>query len=182
MPPNLINCIKNNIPTYYEITDQVYPAHGRDRIISDKNILSNNDSTGLWAGGEFIGGNNIFFQKLYDEVLPLKTHYFKLYKHLFHNVDEMLVSVALEKLSQNMLIVNAGSFGAIGRYWSSRTKHTQKPWSHYTDHFILHLPADKSFLASLDYNKKNFMKMYPVYFKTSWFFIAYSKLINWVKH
>lgn len=182
MPINLINCIKSNIPVYYNITDQVYPAYGREKIISDKNILLNeNRSTGIWAGGEFIGGNNIFYQKLYDEILPLKTLYFNLYKQLFHNGDEMLVSVALEKLSRSMLIVDAGSFGAIGRYWSSRTKHIQKPWNHYKDHFILHLPADKSFLANLDYNKQNFIKRYSAYIKTSWFFNAYSKLINWIK-
>lgn len=149
MPLNLLNCIKKNIPTYYDITEQVYPAYGREIIIKDKEfMMSGNTSIGLWAGGEFIGGDNKFFKLLYNEIISDQEKYLDNYNQFHHIGMEPLVSVALERIMQQIYVCNVGLFGAIGRFWSVKTRHIQNPWGSYVDKFLIHLPADKNFIAS----------------------------------
>lgn len=164
MPLNLINCINSNIPVYYDITEQVYPAYGRETIIKDKEeLISNNLSTGIWAGGEFIGGDNKFFKLLYDEIELISGNYFINYKSLHHQGDEALVSSAIEKVMQKKYICNAGLFGGIGRYWSVQTLHVQNHWKSYVNNFLLHLPADKDFIATISSIDEQFEKKYENY-------------------
>lgn len=167
MPLNLINCISNNIPVYYDITEQVYPAYSREKIIKDKEVLmSNQSSTGIWAGGEFIGGDNKFFKLLHDEIEILQENYFNNYKDLHHQGDEALVSPAIEKIMHNQYICNVGSFGGIGRFWSVPTLHVQSHWKSYTNNFLLHLPADKDFIAGISSVDEHLINLYESYLKT----------------
>lgn len=166
MPLNLINCIDSNIPVYYDITEQVYPAYGRETIIKDKAVLMSNIlSTGIWAGGEFIGGSNKFFKLLYDEIQLIKENYLANYRSLHHQGDEALVSSAIEKIMQNEYICNVGLFGGIGRFWSSQTLlHVQNNWKSYVNNFLLHLPADKNFIASISTFDEQFVRKYENYY------------------
>jgi len=50
---------------------------------------------------------------------------------------------------QTKYICNVGTFGGIGRYWSVQTLHVQNPWKSYVNDFLLHLPADKKFIATI---------------------------------
>lgn len=164
MPLNLINCINSNIPVYYDITEQVYPAYGRETIIKDKEVLMSEDkSTGLWAGGEFIGGDSEFFKLLYNEIELIKENYLNIYKNLHHQGDEMLVSSALEKIMRNKYVCNVGLFGGIGRYWSVKTQHVQNYWRSYVNNFLLHLPADKKYIATINYIDNRLIKKYENY-------------------
>lgn len=148
IPLNLTRCVENNIPTYYDITDQVYPAYGREKILLDKERLLGGPSVGMWAGGDLIGGDGAFFQELYDEIAQIKDAYWSDYDSYFHQGDEMLVSVALEKIMRRRYVCDVGSFGGIRRYWSNPTLHVQRPTKAYLDCFLVHLPADKPLLAS----------------------------------
>ena len=164
MPLNLLNCVGNNIPVYYDITDQVYPLYSREVIIKDKEAVSpGSSSVGLWAGGEFIGGNNEFFKSLSDEIDLIKENYLSSYKNLHHQGDEVLASVALEKMMKTKYICNVGLFGGIRRYWSGEIYHYQKKLTYYTDSFLLHLPADKKFIASLLSVDESIIKKYTNY-------------------
>ena len=166
LPINLINCIKNNIPVYYDITEQVYPAYRRETIIGDKEVLMPNKlSIGLWAGGEFIGGDKSFFKLLYDEIGLIKEKYIDNYKSLHHQGDEALVSSAIEKIMQTKQICNVGLFGGIGRYWSVQTLHVQNPWKSYVNNFLLHLPADKKFIATMNSVDSQLIKRYENYLR-----------------
>jgi hypothetical protein len=60
IPENFERIISQNIPVYYDITDQVYPAYGRLKIINDKSLIIESKSIGNWCGGEFIGGKSVF--------------------------------------------------------------------------------------------------------------------------
>jgi hypothetical protein len=164
MPLNLINCIESHIPVYYDITEQVYPAYGREKIIKDKNVLmSDNLSTGIWAGGEFIGGESEFFKLLYDEIEVIQKNYFDNYKNLHHQGDEALVSTAIERIMHKKYICNAGVFGAIGRFWSTKTLHVQNPWKSYVNNFLVHLPSDKDYIATLSSINGQFVNNYEKY-------------------
>lgn len=157
IPRGFQNCIDFKVPLYYDITDQVTPAYGEDRIISDKEKLSKTKSIGLWAGGEFIAGPPHFFKKLYIEIESIKEIYFKSFNSFQHQGDEMLTSVAIEKmmLTSDVRIMDAGVLSIIARYWSPKTLHVQKSIEAYSNHFLLHLPSDKKFITSL---KKNELK------------------------
>ncbi len=165
IPENLIGIIKQKIPTYYDITEACYPAYGRMKIISDKTLVMGIDSIGNWAGGEFLGGDRKFFNKIYEYCIKYWEKYLINFTNLHHQGDEMLISCAIEQyVLDGHPIFNAGSFGGIGRYWSVQTLHIGKPFDAYLDNFLLHIPADKEYLAK--YNKKvDFIEDYKKYLK-----------------
>ncbi|MCL2609363.1 MAG: hypothetical protein FWD94_05615 [Treponema sp.] len=162
IPRNLLNIIAINMPTYYDITDQVYPAYGRKKIIDDKSLIMGESSIGMWAGGEFLGGDNCFWGDLYGNCMHYWENYQKHYKMLHHQGDEMLTSCAIENyIRNNKGIVNVGTVGGISRFWNARTLHIGKPIEALYDNFLLHLPADKNFLAEYTYvDNETFRKDY----------------------
>lgn len=150
-PESLNNCIAAGVPLYYNITGQVVPAFGGKRIIADKELLGNYTSSGLWAGGEFMTGSPDFFAGLYAEVSQLTDRYFANFRSFHHQGDEMLVSVAIEKmLLKGDVIMDAGSLGIIHRYWNGETLHEQISLKGLSGYFLLHLPGDKKFIAELE--------------------------------
>ncbi|MGQ7870628.1 hypothetical protein [Sunxiuqinia sp. sy24] len=151
MPTNLKNCIDSNIPTFYNVTSQRYPAYGRDRLIQDKDILmSGKSSLGIWVGGEFLGGDSEFYAQLDEEIQLLQDDYFQNCQLFHHQGDEVLVSVALEKLMRKgMYCCDVGSFGVISRFWSVPTLHVQNRWKAFESNFLIHLPMDKSYISNL---------------------------------
>ena len=163
IPENMEKIIQEKIPVYYDITDQVYPAYGRKKIIEDKTRIMGIKSLGNWAGGELIGGSKIFFEVIYNKCIDYWDKYFDNINDFHHQGDEMLTSCAIEKyiLDKNV-IVNAGSIGFIGRYWSVKTLHIGKIFEAYFDNFLLHLPADKAYLAKYN-SENNFMENYKSY-------------------
>jgi len=163
IPENMEKIIQEKIPVYYDITDQVYPAYGRIKIIEDKTIIMGIKSLGNWAGGELIGGSKNFFGEIYNKCIDYWDKYFDNINSFHHQGDEMLTSCAIEKyiLDKNV-IINAGSIGFIGRYWSVKTLHIGKAFEAYFDNFLLHLPADKEYLAKYN-SENNFIENYQIY-------------------
>ncbi len=149
MPQSLAFCARENIPTYYDITAGIFPVYGASRVIADKSAISGRDSDGMWAGGEFIGGDRAFFRDLSTGISALTKRYFELYPSLHHQGDEMLTSIALEQMmASGRRISEVGRFEVIGRYWSVPTAHVQNGFDAFRGLFLLHLPADKAFLAA----------------------------------
>lgn len=149
--PNAFRLLaKNKWPLYYDITDQVTPAYGAEAVIADKERISGKPSIGLWAGGEFLAGPPSFFQTVFAEVSGLKEAYFAAAATAHHQGDEVLTSVAIENLKiGGANIFDAGALSLIGRYWSYVPLHQQKPVEAYKNHFLIHLPSDKKFIAGL---------------------------------
>lgn len=161
MPENMVNCIEMGLPMYYDMTSQYYPAYGRDVMIETKKLLLGGaPSTGMWIGGEFIGGCSEFFSSLVGEVGSMWPVYLENQHRFFHKSDETLVSVAIERMMRTRHIVNVGDFGGIGKYWSCPTLHVQRPLDSFADHFLLHLPADKDYLGILKDGAPRFIKRY----------------------
>lgn len=142
---------------FYNITDQQIQSFSAERICKDKELLirkafSEKDfmSSSLWAGGEYISGTGSFFKTLYSACIKIMPYYLENAKKLFHNGDEMIVSSALEYLIQKkkIAIFDSGLLGIIGRYYDSSTNHTQHIWKYFSKNFLVHLPMDKTFLAS----------------------------------
>jgi hypothetical protein len=155
IPACLRNAINYKTPLYYDITDQMNPAFGAERIIKDKQQLGKTKSIGLWAGGEFICGKPSFFSVLYQEIERIKDDYFENFNSFQHQGDEMLTSVAIERLmlTSDLRILDVGVMSIVGRYWSYKPLHHQKAIEAYADHFLLHIPSDKKFIAGLKENE-----------------------------
>ncbi len=187
MPPALKNCITHKIPLYYDITDQMTPAYGAQRIIEDKEMLTKRKSVGLWSGGEFMAGPPSFFKRLYEEINLIKSDYFERINEFAVQGDEMIISSAIEKilLSDDARLMDAGKLSIIGRCWSPKPKHAQVSLKGFTNYFLLHLPSDKKFIANLDTSKlrgKRFFDQYKYHFaKYRFLHTAYYKIKPFVK-
>ncbi len=165
-PICLSNIVKRGIPLCYDVTDQVISwVGGHDVIIRDLTTISGLESEGRWSGGEFISGTPDFFKNLIREIDSIYDNYVANLDSLYHIGDEPITSAALEILrSQGTYIGDAGTLGVIGRCWSIDVSHEEKPFDYYKKCFLLHLPADKKFLANLAYRDtdvlSDFIKIY----------------------
>ncbi len=166
IPEALEYCIRNEIPSYYDVTSQMIPDIGSSRMVSDKELVMKRDSIGLWAGGEYIGGTAPFFKTLTNEIDSLKELYFTHYKNLFHQGDEFLLSCAIENLllsKKHPIIFDIGIYGVLERYWSVPTQHVQRDIAAYKQTYLLHLPIDKEFLSTYTDSYNTFFEVYRGY-------------------
>ena len=144
-------CAEQGVPLVYDITDQVVPAYGSRRILADLKAISPLCGSVRWYGGEYVSGKPAFFRDMYKRVQIFKASYFEKAPLLHHNGDEFVSTIAIETLKKDgWRVDDGGTLGVIGRYWSSRCRHRQRSFTHYADFCsLLHLPADKSFLAKV---------------------------------
>jgi hypothetical protein len=148
LPPSLLHLVGLGLPIGYDVTDQVMPAHGRDRIIRDLSLILDAPSEGRWFGGEIIGGTPAFFQALTEKIEHVLPAYINNLSELHHTSDEAIVTPALESLrSQGISVSDVGTLGIISRFWSCPVLHPQKPYAWSRSCCLLHLPADKALLA-----------------------------------
>ena len=171
-PVCLDNIVKAKLPLYYDISDQVIPAYGHEIIINDLQLIHGIESEGRWCGGEFISGTTDFFARLVEEIDRLYANYTASIPKLHHVGDEAFTTAALELLRRKgVSMVDAGTLGIVGRYWNTVTLHPQKPFSYFRQCFLLHLPADKRFLAKMAKREgvvsDDFLKLYATYNRSS---------------
>jgi hypothetical protein len=179
MPENIQNIIAQKIPMYLGTSDRTYTTNGTKKVVDDKTKLMGKPSIGIWTGGEFLGGDREFFHTMYNYCMKYWDKYVVCHKELFHNGDEMLTSCAIEDyfLSDNK-IFDVGTVNCIYRSWSVPTIYIERPFDVILDHFLLHLPADKEYLAKYDYSI-NFINEYKKYIKTKK--IKEAKVIVFIK-
>lgn len=174
LPVCLKNLIEARIPAVYDVSDQLIPAFGAEVILRDMQRLAPEICAGRWYGGELIMGSPDFFAVLNRETQIIYKRYLAIVDELFHKGDEMIVSVALEKIQRNgTYVADVGTLGVIGRYFSVPTvKHPQKSFRYFENCFLLHLPVDKDFLAKLSpeqaETRNSFLKYYKSYLSTVW--------------
>jgi hypothetical protein len=144
-------CAEQGIPMVYDCTDQVSPALS-GRILADFKLISPFYGSVRWYGGEYISGRPAFFREMYKTVEVFKASYFEKAPILHHNGDEFVSTMAIETLKRDgWRVDDGGTLGVIGRYWSTQClQHYQRSFAHYAEFCsLLHLPADKSFLAKV---------------------------------
>ena len=182
-PACLDNIVKAKLPLYYDISDQVIPAYGHEVIIDDLKIIHGIESEGRWCGGEFISGTPAFFSMLVDEIESIYPNYIANISNLHHVGDEAFTTAALELLRRKgVCIGDAGTLGIVGRFWNTHTLHCQKPFESFKKCFLLHLPADKRFLAEVSLqegvNSENVLKFYVAHMKKYYLINAAKKLFK----
>jgi hypothetical protein len=170
VPQCFCNVVEAGIPMHYDISDQEIPRYGEDLILKSIEQLLGESSEGRWSGGEFISGTPSFFQRLAAEVHGICLKYVENPEKFHHQGDEMITSVALEKLRrQGIYIADAGTMGIVGRFFSVPTPHPQKSFDYFRNCFLLHLPVDKQFLANvsvIEAQRRNlFLESYEMHLK-----------------
>lgn len=165
IPQSLKTMIYHQIPVCYDISDQVIPAYGADVILRDMSVIGGIESEGRWMGGEFLAGPSAFFADLVKEIDTIYPDYVANIPTLHHIGDEALTSAGIERLRrQGRHVADAGTLLIIGRYWSGNVSHHQRPFDHYKNCFLLHLPSDKKFLSGVAILPKediaNFSQLY----------------------
>ena len=166
------NNVKQKVPMCYDISDQVIPAYGHEAIIRDLESIHCLESEGRWSGGEFISGSPEFFLTLTKEIDSIYDNYINNLEKLHHVGDESITSAALEIIrKKGTYIADAGTLGIVGRFWSVKILHPQKPFGYFQQCFLLHLPSDKRFLADMASGKtmelSEFTKSYDRYRNSS---------------
>ena len=126
------------------------------KIIDSLKICNNlNSNSAEWYGGEFIVGTDKFYSQIYRTIRIVSKNYFKNYKKLYHQGDEMLLnsSIQILKKKKKIKFKEISSNNIITRYWSINTVKKQKPLNFHLKHSLIHLPADKNFLSKINISK-----------------------------
>jgi hypothetical protein len=173
-PQSLVNAVAAGVPLCCDISAQVIPVHGRAVIVRDLELLHGRESEGRWSGGGFVAGPPHFFALLSQAIDTLYPAYLANIHRVHHIGDEMVTSAAIEVLRSNgVLVEDAEAKGIVGIYWNAETMHPQPPLTDFARCFLLHLPADKRFLADLArrsaYSPASFTQIYADYCKRSQF-------------
>jgi hypothetical protein len=171
VPDCIVKNVRGGIPMCYDISDQVIPAYGRYIVTRDLESVSGLESEGRWSGGEFLTGTPGFFSVLMEEIDRVYPRYLERIGSLFHVGDEIVVSAALERVRKNgTYVADAGTLGIVGRFWNADLAHPQKPFDYFQRCFLVHLPADKEFLAYIatkDLSGISFAKEYTAYLRSA---------------
>ena len=122
-----------------------------------------------WWGGEFLLGADQAFAALAERLATLWPRYLDQTGSMAHVGDEMILTAALLQLeAAGFPVADAGVAGAIARFWSARTMAPYPSFTEAQHASILHLPADKPFLAGWagrPFDPEGFVSDYRRYLK-----------------
>jgi hypothetical protein len=129
----------------FDISDQVFPAYGSARVITDLELAAGRPLVNpRWYGGEFLLCTAAFLRQLVDQARPCYSRYIDEIRHLNHHGDEAFISAAIcLLLEKGQSIVEVGAYQAVGRHWPGNT-HRNLYW--FSRCAFLHLPGSKSLI------------------------------------
>jgi hypothetical protein len=153
LPPADLSAWTKDRLFVYDISDTVLEEYGDDLVLSDlRRVAAADLHSTRWYGGEFIAGSSAAFRILSERIELLWPVYKSLTGALHHVGDEMIVSAALNGLVDDGKIqctdVGGERFRWISRWFSTRSRFRQMPLSYHLASSMLHLPADKRFIAA----------------------------------
>lgn len=122
-----------------------------------------------WWGGEFMLGGVDQYAPLAKHIEELWPRYLDACDSMTHVGDEMVLTASLQALRENGgAVLDGGQAGAVTRFWSARTTQVFPPFDTVARSAILHLPADKPFLANYPaewFDPEAFLGSYRNYLK-----------------
>lgn len=149
LPVNYINAMNAGMASVYQITEQVTPAYGIKKVMSDVLAINGNSNLGLWFGGEIFGGLSSHFQLLNNSYCQLVEKFNYNISKFNHCGDEnILTNFIQEQMLGNNSFFDLGQTKVISRFWSCKTMHFPTHWKTVAESSLLHLPGDKDFLSN----------------------------------
>ena len=132
----------------YDISRQMWGAQPDPHAIDSlERLTGRRIECPRWFGGEFTAGPANLFGQLAEAIEPI-WHRYIASGNLYHHGDEMVLSAALNSLRDSGFpLADAGSADLIARWWSRRTTNAMPPLDQALNAAVLHLPADKNWLA-----------------------------------
>ncbi|MEJ8796928.1 hypothetical protein WKR88_11625 [Trinickia caryophylli] len=129
----------------FDISDQVFPAYGSERVIADLERVAGGPLVNpRWYGGEFLLCTQAFLALLVEQGRACFGRYLAAVRHLHHHGDEAFISAALCLLAQaGHAFVEVGAYQAVGRHWPGNT-HRNLYW--FSRCAFVHLPGSKSLI------------------------------------
>jgi hypothetical protein len=140
----------------YDITSidvepyEMQRVHAELELVAGRPLLETR-----WFGGEFLMGTASAFKVLSEKIRECWPNYVNSIGSLRHVGDEAVVSAAINLAVETGIPVgNADSVGGVARWWTARTRLPMPTFKEIEGQSLLHLPADKIFLA--DYPRCSF--------------------------
>lgn len=133
-----------------DLTSVVFAKADRNTTKVLASITGAEPSIAIWAGGELMAADAGQYSKIAHIINCYWERYLSLARQgATHLSDETLTSVAVSELAScGELVVDAGAEGAVARYWSARTDVPLPSFRCAARAALVHLPADKRFLAA----------------------------------
>lgn len=132
----------------YDLTACEIRDYGRETIAGAVSAIAGEALPATWWGGEFLLGRDENFATLSSYIEDIWPRYAEHWRTLHHQGDEALTSTAISRMQRDGLrVVDAGALGGVHRWWSARTLSPHPPLALALTRSLLHLPADKEFLA-----------------------------------
>lgn len=148
--PWQVNELEKSDLIVYDISEQVFPAYGADRIRSDLELLIGEQPRPMrWYGGEFICASQRGLDRLLIETQKVLPTYFAHITRFHHVGDEMFVSAALNVIKNtpgDLSFVDQAPMKLVTRHWSRFLKPTI---DQHMESAFLHLPGSKPVLEYL---------------------------------
>ena len=136
-----------------------------------------------WYGGEAIIARPWDYRALVALLDEVEPRYWALRPMLYHSGDEAPVSAALNLLTRRGgRLHDLGIANTIVRWWTAKRPFPQPRLTELTDRAILHLPADKEFLASqahLPFAAATFLARYRAHARTK---LALRQVESTIRH
>lgn len=111
-------------------------------------LLTGSADCAGWWGGELLIGRTECFATLSRYISKVWKPYLRNWERLHHQGDEAPTSAAIAMMRRDgVRVIDAGATGDVIRWWSARTCSPRLPLRSAYDASLLHLPADKTFLA-----------------------------------
>lgn len=153
----------------YDLTPVAAAGATAAEVAASLAVLSGRDCSAEWWGGEFIMGPAGRFAELAEHIAIFWPRYLEASSAMVHVGDEMVLTAALQAFRGDGGTVKDGArLRAIARYWSARTTQAFPPFREVEACAILHLPADKPFLADYPadaFNPEGFVRSYRRYLR-----------------
>jgi hypothetical protein len=156
--------IFENCGVVHDISSNIFPAYGFKKIKENLQMLMGYKvKNPRWYGGDFIGGSEKFFQILHSLTKKYQSKFTKLKKKFPSYTDEFFLTAAILDIKKNIKykIVDGCHLRVWSRYWSINTIHKQMNIKKYFNFYMLHLPADKEFIAKF-YDKLRLSKDFKI--------------------
>lgn len=145
LSPELLDRVASLGAGVFDISDQVFPAYGSDRVIADLDRVAGRTLLNpRWYGGEFLLCTPAFLDRLVERGKACFGRYVGEIGHLHHNGDEAFISSALSLMAEDGCpLVEVGAYQAVGRHWPGNTYRNLYWFSRCA---FLHLPGSKSLI------------------------------------
>ncbi|MFM0502555.1 hypothetical protein [Paraburkholderia caffeinilytica] len=129
----------------FDISDQVFPPYGSERVVADLEIVADRRLRNpRWYGGEFLLATPAALRRLVPRARASYARYVTEIERLRHHGDEAFISAALNVLvDEGQGLIEVGAYQAVGRHWPGNNYRDVR-WFRCCS--FVHLPGGKALL------------------------------------